>query len=100
MGQASFDDQPGAMNQASPDSHADAASQPTANHAGSAPPAQGTLPPRLALPPWARVPVEFSAATAPANLPDWIRGAGSGPMYVWNPATNSGPFPALGPDNE
>jgi hypothetical protein len=75
----------------------DAADLPGAGLAPAAP-AQGPLG-RLTLPPWARVPAELTAAPIPAEFPDW-KGAGTGPMYVWNPATNSGPFPALRPEDE
>jgi hypothetical protein len=91
---------PGTDNQAVFGAQAGTGSHPATGHEGPVPPAQGALSPDLALPPWARVPAELSAATAPADLPDWAKGTGSGPMYVWDPATNSGPFPALNPEDE
>jgi hypothetical protein len=42
-------------------------------------------------PPW-ELPAGSGPAPLPANLSDRI--SNSGPMYVWNPATSSGPFPA------
>jgi hypothetical protein len=98
--QADFGNQPGTGNQPRTGNQPGTGNQPRTGHAGSAPPTQGPLSPGLALPPWARVPAELSAATAPADLPDWAKGTGSGPMYVWDPATNSGPFPALNPEDE
>jgi hypothetical protein len=47
------------------------------------------------LPPWEQ-PADadaYTAAPVPADLPGWPVSQ-SGPMYVWNPATNTGPFPA------
>jgi hypothetical protein len=73
--------------------------QPAVSQPPAPPPARGSLTSPLALPPWAPVPAELAAATTPADLPDWTKGTGSGPMYVWNPATNSGPFPALSPED-
>jgi hypothetical protein len=42
-------------------------------------------------PPW-ELPAGTGPAPLPANLSDRI--SNSGPMYVWNPSTSSGPFPA------
>jgi subtilase family protein len=45
------------------------------------------------LPPWEQSANGYAAAPVPADLPDWSM-SNSGPMYVWNPAANTGPFPA------
>ncbi|HEX8005894.1 MAG TPA: hypothetical protein VF482_05630, partial [Trebonia sp.] len=46
------------------------------------------------LPPWEQPADAYAAAPIPADLPDWTV-SNSGPMYVWNPATSTGPLPAL-----
>jgi subtilisin family serine protease len=48
-------------------------------------------------PPWEHMPKPLAAAPVPDDDPE-PRKAHTGPMYVWNPATNSGPFPALPED--
>lgn len=48
-------------------------------------------------PPWEPASRALAAAPVQDDIPDdesQVRKAHSGPMYVWNPATNSGPFPA------
>jgi hypothetical protein len=74
-------------------------------------------------PPWGRSPGPLTTAPAPdgvpvlqtpsggatprapRGMPDGLasvsdmRNAPSGPMYVWDPATNSGPFPPVSDDN-
>jgi hypothetical protein len=45
------------------------------------------------LPPWEQPADGYAAAPVPDDLPDWAVPS-SGPMYVWNPAANAGPFPA------
>ena len=48
-------------------------------------------------PPWEQMPDPLAAAPVPEDGPE-PRKAHTGPMYVWNPATNSGPFAALPED--
>jgi hypothetical protein len=79
-----------------------------ATAADSAPPAPSAVPGRIplalppasaakgsgirnkGLPPWEQPADGYAAAPVPA---DWAV-SNSGPMYVWNPAANTGPFPA------
>jgi subtilisin family serine protease len=49
-------------------------------------------------PPWEQPPKPLAAAPVAEDDDPAPRKAHTGPMYVWNPATNSGPFPAL-PDD-
>lgn len=50
------------------------------------------------LPPWEQGDTAYAAAPIPADLPAWTV-SNSGPMYVWNPAANTGSFPAV-PESE
>ena len=49
------------------------------------------------IPPWERVSGPLAAAPVSADVPTWPK-VNTGSMYVWNPATNSGPFPATDHD--
>jgi hypothetical protein len=46
------------------------------------------------LPPWEQPAGAYAAAPVPADLPDWTV-SNSSPMYVWNPAANTGPLPVV-----
>jgi hypothetical protein len=46
-----------------------------------------------AQPPWETAPAEFAAAP----VPDWSI-SNSGPMYLWNPKSGTGPQPVIPPD--
>jgi serine protease len=48
-------------------------------------------------PPWELAPGEYAAAPLSADFPDWSPSS-TGPMYVWNPATATGPQPVLPSD--
>ena len=48
-------------------------------------------------PPWELAPAEYAAAPLSAEFPDWSPSS-TGPMYVWNPATATGPQPVLPSD--
>jgi subtilisin family serine protease len=52
----------------------------------------------LPRPPWERAADPLAATPVPPDDPAW-RAPHTGPMYVWDPATNSGPFPIIGPDD-
>lgn len=45
-------------------------------------------------PPWEQSANSYATAPVPADLPDWSV-SNPGPMYVWNPAANTGPFPKV-----
>ena len=47
--------------------------------------------------PWELAPAEYAAAPPPAEFPDWSPSS-TGPMYVWNPATSTGPLPVVRSD--
>jgi hypothetical protein len=49
-------------------------------------------------PPWERAADPLAATPVPPDDPAW-RAPHTGPMYVWDPATNSGPFPILPKDD-
>jgi hypothetical protein len=48
-------------------------------------------------PPWEQSADPLTAAPVAPDDPAW-REPHTGPMYVWNPATNSGPFPVISED--
>jgi subtilisin family serine protease len=48
----------------------------------------------LPRPPWERAADPLAATPVPPDDPAW-RAPHTGPMYVWDPATNSGPFPII-----
>ena len=48
-------------------------------------------------PPWELAPGEYAATPLAADFPDWSPSS-TGPMYVWNPATATGPQPVLPSD--
>jgi subtilisin family serine protease len=50
------------------------------------------------LAPWERSPEEFAVAPASDEQPPWPASA-TGPLYIWNPATATGPLIAI-PDDE
>jgi len=52
----------------------------------------------LPRPPWERAADPLAATPVPPDDPAW-RAPHTGPMYVWDPATNSGPFPLIGTDD-
>ena len=80
----------------------EAASQPestrTAVPVFPAVPSGGQPDPRgqdAALPPWESAPAEFAAAPVPAaDLTGWSA-TNSGPMYLWNPNSTTGPQPVI-----
>jgi hypothetical protein len=64
-------------------------------------PATGSQPPaaqNASLAPWERSPEDFAAAPVPADIPDWPT-TNTGPMYLWNPNSSTGPQPAIPPDD-
>jgi hypothetical protein len=55
---------------------------------------QSRIRPDEQAPPWELAPGKYAAAPLAPEFPDWSPSS-TGPMYVWNPATATGPQPIL-----